>query len=279
MPHNLELELTVDDEHSSSPSSPEESWDETAAETDIRVDASANKSLELNSCGVLALLNLTGCTPAVATRLVAARPFSDMADLVERVKGIGVRKAEALQLQGCYIDTAKSDADMPDSINSSFVASCSSPNAGEETPHPITPSEARSSKRKADEDMSDSFTPSAVRRTKREAVATKELASDEEHPSHAHEAKPRSPRNGNALTTVSRRRTSRRTQDASKLLINNSRAPPTQTQGSELYAAGTRSKQSSSPTPAANTPMEETEFNWRSLSIAQEVSVLGFPLF
>jgi competence ComEA-like helix-hairpin-helix protein len=60
-----------------------------------RISKSADRRVNINTAEVDELLNLPGIGPALATAIVAARPFASVEDL-GRVKGIGPRRLAAV---------------------------------------------------------------------------------------------------------------------------------------------------------------------------------------
>ncbi len=82
-------------------SGPRESTTETAtaaptAETPAVTEASTSGGVNINSATQTELESLPGIGPALAKRIIAGRPYRSLPDL-DRVRGLGPRKLEALQ--------------------------------------------------------------------------------------------------------------------------------------------------------------------------------------
>ena len=65
--------------------------------------ACAQAGLEANTATRAELESLPGLGPALVQRLLAARPFADWADLLERVRGLGAASAEKLSGAGLRV--------------------------------------------------------------------------------------------------------------------------------------------------------------------------------
>jgi competence ComEA-like helix-hairpin-helix protein len=59
----------------------------------------ASEKIDINNASLEELEKLTGVGPVIAKRIIEARPFSSVDDLI-RVKGIGQKKLEAIKKQG-----------------------------------------------------------------------------------------------------------------------------------------------------------------------------------
>lgn len=67
------------------------------------VPALAQDGIEANSATRAELESLSGLGPALVQRLLAARPFKDWADLMQRVPGIKAATARKLSLAGLRV--------------------------------------------------------------------------------------------------------------------------------------------------------------------------------
>lgn len=78
-------------------------WLLGAAAATLRAHAQPEADVEANTATRARLESLPGLGPALAQRLLAARPFADWADLIRRVPGIKAATARRLSAAGLRV--------------------------------------------------------------------------------------------------------------------------------------------------------------------------------
>jgi competence protein ComEA len=78
-------------------------WPSLFAQVPAEVEHGADAAVEVNSATRAQLESLPGIGPALAQRLLAARPFADWSDLTRRVPGIKAVSAKKLSAAGLRV--------------------------------------------------------------------------------------------------------------------------------------------------------------------------------